>query len=133
LKAFCTRFFVNALLIPRARPKDGADTPNPIQLMIDILDKGESIIIFPEGSRGDPDVMQKFKKGIGCVLQQRPHIPYIPTYMKGMGKVLPKGEMLLVPFNTFVTFGKAQFTQTTVIEDIVAEVEVHIKSLQQPT
>lgn len=129
-KSFVTRFFVNAILIPRSRPKPGETGPDPIQLMLDALDRGESLILFPEGSRGEPEKLQKFKKGIGIILSQRPQICYIPVYMKGMGKVLPKGEKLLVPFNTFVRFGEPVKTKSSTIEGIVEEIEKGILSLK---
>lgn len=106
LKAFITRLFTNSLLIRRSKDADGA---NPIDMMSDSLQKGDSLILFPEGSRGEPQKMQQFKKGIGIILQKNPKIAYIPVYMTGMGRILPKGETLLVPFDSYVIFGEPTF------------------------
>ena len=129
IKAFFTRLFVNALLIPRSRPIDG-NGPDPVQMMFDVLAKGESLILFPEGSRGEPEKLQKFKRGIAYLLEKNPEIPYIPVFMKGMGKILPKGESLLVPFNSYVVFGEPTKCSSTNVEEIVIEVENSILSLQ---
>ena len=129
LKARLTRYFVNAILIPRSRPKEGEEGPDPIQLMIDVLDKGESLLLFPEGSRGEPEKFQKFKRGIGLILEQRPEIPFLPVYMKGLGKVLPKGDAVPVPFDSYVLFGKPVFPGWRTAEEIVAEVEQSIRGL----
>lgn len=104
-KAWLTRFFVNAVLIPRSRPKEGETGPDPIQLMVDVLEKGESLILFPEGSRGEPEKFQKFKRGVGLVLEKCPDVPYIPVYMKGLGKILPKGDAIPVPFDSYMHVG----------------------------
>lgn len=126
-KSFITRLFTNAILIRRT--KDGS-SENPIDMMSRALSEGRSLILFPEGSRGEPEKMQEFKKGIGILLQKHPNIKYIPVYMRGMGKVLPKGEKLLVPFDTYVMFGEPSTTKAAEIEDIVKEVEGKIMELR---
>lgn len=71
------------------------------------LNNNEIIIIFPEGSRGKPEQRQSLKKGISYLSQNHPSIPIIPIFMHGLGKSLPKGESLLVPFFCDVFIGKA--------------------------
>lgn len=73
------------------------------------LDAGENIIIFPEGSRGEPGEMVKFKSGIGRLVQQYPDIPIIPVFLSGPEKVLPKNSWLLLPFWNQVTVGPPQY------------------------
>ncbi len=124
-----TEFFVNALLIPRSRPKEGDTFADPIAMMIDAIDRNYSLILFPEGTRGEAGKMQKFKKGIGLVIAERPHIPFVPVYLKGMGKLLPKGEAVLVPFDNYVRFGAPVYCQGKTVEEIVAEVEKEIMAL----
>jgi 1-acyl-sn-glycerol-3-phosphate acyltransferase len=128
LMAYITKLFTNALLIQRTKTLNGQ---NPIELMFECLDKGDSLILFPEGSRGEPQKMQQFKKGIGIVLQKYPNIAYIPVYMQGMGKILPKGESLLVPFDAYVVFGEPAYSKSNKVEDIVIEVEENIVQLSQ--
>lgn len=131
LKKWATCFFVNALLIPRSRPKPGENHPDPIKMMIDALDEGHSLILFPEGTRGEPGILQKFKKGIGLVLAERPDVPMLPVYMSGMGKLLPKGENLIVPFDNFVHFGQPVFCHGMTVEEIVERAELEILALKK--
>jgi 1-acyl-sn-glycerol-3-phosphate acyltransferase len=70
------------------------------------LDQGNILIIFPEGSRGNPEKISKLRKGIFYLLKDRPGIPIIPVVMHGLGRALPKGEALLVPFNCDVSIGE---------------------------
>jgi 1-acyl-sn-glycerol-3-phosphate acyltransferase len=65
---------------------------------IEALDSGAIVIIFPEGTRGEPEMRGKMKNGIGHLLSQRPDVPVIPVFFYGLGKCLPKGEVILVPF-----------------------------------
>lgn len=62
------------------------------------LDNNAILILFPEGTRGEPENMGKLKNGIGHILCQRPDVPVIPVFFHGLGKSLPKGEIILVPF-----------------------------------
>ena len=62
------------------------------------LDNGQVLIIFPEGSRGEPEKLQGFEGGIARLAESNPAVPVIPVYLHGLGKALPKGEAILVPF-----------------------------------
>lgn len=124
-----SRYFINVILIKRS--KDGSG-PNPIDLMDQALKKGESIVIFPEGSRGEPETLRPFKKGIGILLVKNPHVPFIPVYMEGLGKALPRGEGLLVPFDGKVTIGEPQhIKEGMTVDEAVALVESKVMELKQ--
>jgi 1-acyl-sn-glycerol-3-phosphate acyltransferase len=70
------------------------------------LDRREILILFPEGSRGDPERMGRVRKGICHLLKGREHVPVWPVVMHGLGRSLPRGEALLVPFNCDVVIGE---------------------------
>ncbi len=74
------------------------------------LDRGEILILFPEGSRGEPERMARVRKGICHLLKGRPQIPVTPVVMHGLGRALPRGEALLVPFNCDVVIGESMST-----------------------
>jgi 1-acyl-sn-glycerol-3-phosphate acyltransferase len=78
----------------RPSARDG-DTLAPL---LTALDHGEILILFPEGTRGQPEQRSKFKSGVAHLLNKRPEVPVIPVFFAGLGKCLPKGEFVLVPF-----------------------------------
>lgn len=98
--------FTNLLgLIPirRGRPARGEDPFAPLEAA---LQRGEILIVFPEGSRGDPESLAPFKPGIARIAERCPSVPIIPVYTWGLGRCLPRGEALLVPFNCDVFVGE---------------------------
>jgi 1-acyl-sn-glycerol-3-phosphate acyltransferase len=124
-----SNYFINTLLIQRKRDKDNPDN-DPIHKMINALDNGYSLILFPEGTRGAPEVQQPLKPGIGYVLSERPLVKYVPAFMKGMGKAMPKDDNLIVPHNSSLTYGKPTYVESTEVTDIVAQVEKSINQLR---
>ncbi len=71
------------------------------------LDRGEILILYPEGSRGQPEKMGRLRKGLFYLLRTRAQTPIIPVLMKGLGFALPRGEALLVPYCCDVIVGEA--------------------------
>ena len=129
LSNWLSSYFVNALLIDRKNMRNNPDEA-PIPKMISELDKGNSIILFPEGTRGKPEELQPFKRGIGLVLAKKPEIPYIPAFLSGMGKNLPKGNTIIVPFTSSLKFGKPTFVSSQDSKEIIEQIEADIKELK---
>lgn len=84
-------------IIPLSRKVERSHS-HPLEPLRQALEAGDSIILFPEGSRGEAEQMSKFKSGVAHLAKMTPTVPVIPIYLGGAGKVLPKGEALLVPF-----------------------------------
>ena len=129
VKEKLSNYFVNTLLIQRKRDKGNPDN-DPIKKMIRALDKGFSLIIFPEGTRGEPEKEQPLKPGVGLVLSQRPHIKYIPAYMTGMGKAMPKGDNLIVPHNSTLVYGQPTLIKNANVDEILKQIENDFKELK---
>jgi 1-acyl-sn-glycerol-3-phosphate acyltransferase len=96
-------------IIPLKRTADGASLDERLRGVFQALDRGEILILFPEGSRGEPEKMAKFKSGVAYIAEKYPMIPVYPVFLHGLGKSLPKGEALLVPFFCDVLIGDKLF------------------------
>ena len=103
LLAWFATGIIGILPIRRNRADPSEDLLAPLA---EALDRGEILIFFPEGSRGEPEQLAEFKGGIARLKERRPDAPVIPVFMHGLGKVLPRGETLLVPFFVDVFVGE---------------------------
>lgn len=95
--AWFTFNITNMIPIERAgkgRIDRGAE---PLQDCAKALEAGDILLVFPEGSRGESEVLSRFKGGVARLQEQFPDVPVIPVYMQGLGRVMPKGEFALVP------------------------------------
>jgi 1-acyl-sn-glycerol-3-phosphate acyltransferase len=105
---FLEWFSLNIIgIIPIDRKRE--EKSDPIEPVMRALDAGYTVIIFPEGSRGEPEIRQPVKYGIAKILEARPHITVTPVFMYGLGKSLPREEALLVPFVCEVNVGELLF------------------------
>jgi 1-acyl-sn-glycerol-3-phosphate acyltransferase len=76
-----------------------------VDLLVEALASHDSLIIFPEGTRGNGLQVGPFKSGLYHLWRQRPDVQFVPVYLANLNRVLPKGEVLPVPFISRVAFG----------------------------
>ena len=62
------------------------------------LKAGETVIIYPEGTRGQDNTLQHFKSGVVHLAEMNPNVPIVPCYINGPDRILPKGSWVWVPF-----------------------------------
>jgi 1-acyl-sn-glycerol-3-phosphate acyltransferase len=86
-------------------PAGSAEALAPLQPLIEALQSGDSIIIFPEGTRGHTGEPQKFKSGLYTLAQMFPEVVLVPAWIDNVQRVMPKGEVVPVPILCSVTFG----------------------------
>jgi 1-acyl-sn-glycerol-3-phosphate acyltransferase len=73
------------------------------------LAAGKILILFPEGTRGAPEVLSEVKSGIWHLAGEFPDAPVIPVYMHGLGRAMGRGQWLPIPFFVDVAVGRAHF------------------------
>jgi len=79
---------------------------DPLQPLIDALNSGDSLILFPEGTRGFAEDPQPFKSGLYNLTQRFPQVVLVPAWIHNVQRVMPKGEVVPVPVLCSVTFGE---------------------------
>jgi len=95
-------------IIPLKR-RPSKEEGHPFGEIYKALENEQIVLLFPEGSRGDPEVMKPFKTGVAHIAEAYPTVPVVPLHIHGAGKALPKGEALFVPFVIDVHVGEAIF------------------------
>jgi long-chain acyl-CoA synthetase len=64
-----------------------AGTRQTLRYMGELVGEGISILIFPEGRRGDTDEIQAFQSGVGMIAS-RLGVPVVPVRVRGLAQVL---------------------------------------------
>lgn len=83
-----------AILIPR---HDITRQNHPVLRLGTALEAGRSVILFPEGTRGEDDDPTEFKSGLYHLARRYPRIPLVPVQLENLSRILPKGSKLPVP------------------------------------
>jgi 1-acyl-sn-glycerol-3-phosphate acyltransferase len=100
-KQWITTSVFNAIYVDRARTGD----QDPLEPLIEALTNGDSIILFPEGTRGNAEEPQAFKAGLYNLALKFPDVVLVPAWINNVQRVMPKGEVVPVPILCSVTFG----------------------------
>ena len=127
-------FSLNVMrILPIERQRTDAHG-DPLADMSEALSRGEILIVFPEGSRGVPEQLGRFKSGIARLAERHPDVPIVPVFLHGLGKSLPRGDFLLVPFFADVVVGEAlgwrgsvaetMRTYQTAMQDLSRQLEI---------
>jgi 1-acyl-sn-glycerol-3-phosphate acyltransferase len=69
------------------------------------LKHGDSLIIFPEGTRGPGDRLLPLKPGIFHLAKWFRDVELVPVWIDNSHRILPKGFAIPVPLLCSVTFG----------------------------
>ena len=85
--------------------RPGRSGPNPVAQMGEALTAGESLILFPEGTRNMGDGLLPFKSGLHHLARAHPEAELIPVWIENLGRVMPKGSLIPVPLLCTLSFG----------------------------
>jgi len=102
VRAYLIHRVFRAIVIDRKSPDKAA---SPLAALIEALDCGDSLILFPEGTRGNGEVLQPFKCGIYHLAKARPKLELVPVWIHNTHRVMPKGTALPIPLLCSVSFG----------------------------
>jgi 1-acyl-sn-glycerol-3-phosphate acyltransferase len=104
LRRWLIRDVLHGVQIERTRSEGG---PDPIRQMIAAIDNGDSLILFPEGTRNTTDEkLLPFKGGIYHIASGRPDVECVPVWIENLNRVMPKGEFVPIPLLCTLTFGE---------------------------
>ena len=101
LRHWLTREVFHAVYVDRQRTAD----QDPLEPLTEALQAGDSLVIFPEGTRSLTGEVQPFKSGLYHLAEQFPQVVLVPAWIDNVQRVMPKGEVVPVPILCSVTFG----------------------------
>lgn len=106
LRRFIGHDVFNALMIRRDGSGTNGEAANPVDQMATALAAGDSLIMFPEGTRNTGDeVLLPLKSGLYHLACQCPQVRLVPVWIDNLKRVLPKGAMLPIPLACTVRYG----------------------------
>lgn len=103
LRGHIAKKSLNAVLIERQRSDPAVD---PLEPLGQALEAGDSLILFPEGTRRPQRLPGEFKSGLYRLAHAYPHVELVPVYLDNLYRAMPKGRALPVPFSCSVRFGE---------------------------
>ncbi len=108
-KHWITRAVFNAVYVNRSRAAahagTGGEEQDPLEPLVEALTNGDSLIMFPEGTRSNKGEPMPFKSGLFHLAAQFPQVQLVPAWIDNVQRVMPKGEVVPVPILCTVTFG----------------------------
>lgn len=111
-KSFLAQRVFRAVLVHRGlASKAAAEHPlrsaafEVIDQLANALGERDSLIFFPEGTRGSGESVGEFKSGLYHLAKRRPDVELVPAYLENLNRILPKGEIFPVPLVSVLTFG----------------------------
>ncbi|CAN7520040.1 lysophospholipid acyltransferase family protein [Rhizobium sp. LjRoot30] len=103
LRRFLSEYLLRTVLVERNWVERSQD---PMAVMLGALEQGESLILFPEGTRNmTEEPILRFRSGLYNLATARPDVELVPCWIENMSRVLPKGAFLPVPLLCRVIFG----------------------------
>jgi 1-acyl-sn-glycerol-3-phosphate acyltransferase len=97
---------LNAVLVDRAPGGAQEGSPrNALAAVREALARGASLVIFPEGTRGQDRLPGPFKSGLWRLAREFPGAEPVPAYLDNPARAFPKGAWLPVPISCTVRFG----------------------------
>ena len=91
---------LNAVLIDRQ-----TRSSDPLEPLKTALAAGDSLILFPEGTRGTGELPSAFKPGLYHLAKAFPQVELVPVFLDNLRRALPKGSLVPVPLSCIARFG----------------------------
>ena len=91
---------LNAVLIDRQ-----TRSSDPLEPLKAALAAGDSLILFPEGTRGTGELPSAFKPGLYHLAKAFPEVELVPVFLDNLRRALPKGSLVPVPLSCIARFG----------------------------
>ncbi|MBL7215083.1 MAG: 1-acyl-sn-glycerol-3-phosphate acyltransferase [Phycisphaerae bacterium] len=107
IRRYISNSVFRTVMIDRAGESNTSGAFAALSEMSKVLEQDCSIIIFPEGTRSSEGTISDFKRGIYHIAKKNSDIKLVPVYLENMNRIMPKGELIIIPLLGRVVFGKS--------------------------
>lgn len=97
-------FAIRALGAVPAKREDMQSAAGALKFLLERIQKGESVLLFPEGQRSTDGRLNPLEGGVG-LLAAKTGVPVVPAYINGTFKALPRGSTGYRPERITLVFG----------------------------
>ncbi|MCB8836346.1 1-acyl-sn-glycerol-3-phosphate acyltransferase [Aurantimonas sp. VKM B-3413] len=101
LRRYIALEILGCVLIDRKRSGE-SDPLAPVRAS---LIEGRSLILFPEGTRGNEPLPGPFKSGLFHLAEAFPRVELVPVFLDNLSRAFPKGAILPAPISCTARFG----------------------------
>lgn len=101
-------YFVNCIFLDRSNPREGLKS---VLEAADLIKKGISVFLFPEGTRSKNGKLGEFKDG-GFKIATKSKCPIIPVGIQGSANLFENHVPFIKSSKVIVTFGEPIYTDT---------------------
>lgn len=128
--AIAARLFANAIPVDRT----GSESRG-LRLCLLKMREGNSILLFPEGTRSTSGEMGQFQKGV-ILLSRKSRLPIIPAFIKGTFDSMPKSRCIPKRNGITLIFGQAvrywdEIYMNMDEENVISDLENRVRTLGQ--
>jgi 1-acyl-sn-glycerol-3-phosphate acyltransferase len=102
LRRYLIRRVFHGVLVERNAAERERD---PIADMAAAIEDGDSLILFPEGTRNLGEGVMPFKSGLYHLAARCPELDLVPVWLDNLKRDMPKGRLIPLPLLCTVTFG----------------------------
>lgn len=102
VRRYVARRVLNVVFVERQR---GGREGDPLAPLVEALEQGSSLILFPEGTRGTGPLPAAFRSGLFNLAARFADVRLVPVYLENMHRAMPKGTFVPIPVICTVRFG----------------------------
>lgn len=97
-------FAIRALGAVPAKREDMQGAAGALKFLLERIQKGESVLLFPEGQRSTDGSLKSLEGGVG-LLAAKTGAPIVPAFIHGTFQALPRGSAGYRPVKIDLAFG----------------------------
>ena len=116
--------FFNAFPLPQTE----AGASGSLRYLGDLVSGGWSVLFFPEGERTEAGEIHPFQPGIGLIAS-RLRVPIVPVRLRGVEKILHRGQHFPRPGPVEVAFGQPLYLSGEDYPALAKQVEQAVREL----